>query len=163
MNTTYLLLGSNEGDRKVWLQKAISLIAEKCGAIVKRSSIYQTAAWGITEQPDFLNMVLEVETNLGPEDLLQSILEIETAMGRHRTVKWGPRIIDIDILFYNKLTLSNPELVIPHPFLQDRRFTLMPLAELAPDYIHPVFAKSVSTLLSECKDTLVATRLEEAI
>ncbi len=163
MNTAYLLLGSNEGDRKGWLVKAMDLISELCGNIINKSSIYQTAAWGITTQPDFLNMVIMVQTTQAPEDLLHTILNIETAMGRHRTIKWGPRIIDIDILFFNDITLNIPELIIPHPFLQDRRFTLLPLAEIAPDYIHPVFNKSVTTLLSACSDQLEAIRLDESL
>ncbi len=154
MNNAYLLLGSNEGDRVVWLRRAMELIDEHCGKISARSSIYETAAWGITAQPDFLNMVISLETNLLPALLLHTLLGIENTLGRHRTIKWGPRTIDIDILLYNSDIVDTPALVIPHPFLQERRFTLEPLAELAPDYVHPLFQKSITVLLAECPDKL---------
>ena len=150
----FLSLGSNEGDRTLWFEKAIALISARCGTIVGRSAIYETAAWGITTQPDFLNMVVHMQTDLSPRDLLTTILEIETTLGRHRTIKWGPRIIDIDILLYNDVILDTPELVIPHPFLHERRFTLAPLAELAPNYMHPTLHKTISRLLAECPDKL---------
>ena len=154
MNKTYLSLGSNEGNRELWLQAATDYIADRCGTILDRSSIYQTAAWGITTQPDFLNMVIYIETTQSPTQLLDTILNIEITMGRHRTIKWGPRIIDIDILFFNNDIIDTPGLIIPHPFLQDRRFTLLPLAEIAPGYLHPKLNKTMAELLIACPDKL---------
>jgi len=160
MNTVYLSLGSNEGDRLRWLDRAIHMLGEKVGIIFKQSSIYQTAAWGITDQPDFLNMAIEVRTDLSAEKVLDLILEIETSLGRHREMKWGPRTLDIDILLYNEAIIATENLVVPHPYLQDRLFTLKPLAEIAGDHIHPKFHKNISQLLGECPDTLPVTKYE---
>jgi len=154
LNTAYLSLGSNEGNREQWLQQAIGLIAQKCGDITAKSPIYETAAWGINAQPDFLNMVLCINTPLSPEQLIRTILGIETSLGRTRTVKWGPRTIDIDILFYNNEIIELPDLIIPHPFLHERRFILTPLADIAPGYLHPKLNKTISQLLADCPDDL---------
>ena len=154
MNTAYLSLGSNEGDRVLWISKAIEQIGDKCGPVTRQSSMYETAAWGINTQPDFLNMVIAIQTILAPHELLNSILAIEKSLGRHRGIKWGPRIIDIDILFFGNDVINFPDLIIPHPYLHLRRFTLAPLAEIAADLLHPVFKKSIKTLLSECQDPL---------
>jgi 2-amino-4-hydroxy-6-hydroxymethyldihydropteridine diphosphokinase len=154
MNNVYLLLGSNEGDRLNWMQQAIEQLALKSGNILRKSAVYQTAAWGISEQPDFLNMVVLLETNLPPLPLLSNIHEIEQMSGRQREIKWGQRTLDIDILLYNDQVINLPELTVPHGYMQERRFTLVPLAELAPDFIHPVFKKSIITLLHECPDPL---------
>ena len=152
MNTAYLSLGSNEGNRKQWLAKACALLADSCGTLAQRSAIYETAAWGLTDQPAFLNMAVSLQTSLDPAALLAGILSIELSLGRQRIIKWGPRIIDIDILFYNNLIINTPTLTIPHPFLHERRFVLAPLAEIASGYIHPVFNTSVSELLAACTD-----------
>jgi 2-amino-4-hydroxy-6-hydroxymethyldihydropteridine diphosphokinase len=154
MNKVYLSLGSNEGDRVLWLTKAINEISRSAGDIINKSSIYETAAWGKNDQPDFLNMVLEISTQLDAHDLLNVILAIETSLGRHRDEKWGPRIIDIDILFYGHYIIYSPQLTIPHPYLQDRMFVLVPLAELNPAFEHPIFLKSIAEMLKECEDTL---------
>jgi 2-amino-4-hydroxy-6-hydroxymethyldihydropteridine diphosphokinase len=154
MNTAYLSLGTNEGDRKQWLHQALSLIAKHCGHVTKQSAIYETAAWGITDQSPFLNMVVRLETSLSPGALLSEILTIEVTLGRHRTIKWGPRIIDIDILFYNDDIINTPSLTIPHPFIEKRRFTLVPLVDIEPYYFHPLLHKTSLALLSECKDDL---------
>ncbi len=154
MNTSYLSLGSNEGDRVLWISKAIDRIAESCGHIIRKSSLFETAAWGINAQPDFLNMVITIQTSQTAHQLLESILHIEILLGRHRDIKWGPRIIDIDILFFNDEVVNLPDLIIPHPYLHLRRFTLVPLTEIAPDYIHPILNKSTASLLSECQDSL---------
>lgn len=159
MNTLYLLLGSNEGDRQLWLTNAMEAIEKLCGRIVMQSSIYETAAWGIEDQPSFLNMVVEVHTPLTPDDILKHIQEIEKNLGRQREVKWGQRTLDIDILLYNDDVIKETHLVIPHPYLHKRRFTLAPLNEIAPDYIHPLMGKTISQLMEECEDPLHAERL----
>ncbi len=159
MNTTYLLLGSNEDDRYTWLQLGIESISRICGTIIEKSGIYETAAWGLEDQPDFLNQVLCIHTSLDPDQLLAGIQETEKQLGRQRTVKWGQRTLDVDILFFNDAIWNEPHLRIPHPYLAERRFTLAPLAEIAPDLIHPVLNKSISILLEECSDPLAARKI----
>lgn len=154
MNRVYLLLGSNEGDRRQWLQDAMGLLIQQCGTINRTSAIYQTAAWGLEDQPDFYNMALELDTALSPTELLQAIQDIEQQLGRQRVLKWGQRTLDIDVLFYNQEVLDTPELKIPHPYLQERRFALAPLNEIAPTLIHPVLHQPVSELLALCPDPL---------
>lgn len=154
MNSTYLLLGSNMGNSPEQLQKAKNFVEQKVGNIAKSSGLYQTAAWGYTNQPDFLNQVILVQTAFGAAETLHLILNIEQDMGRIRTVKNAPRIIDIDILFFNHEVISSDILKVPHPEIPNRRFVLIPLNELSPNFIHPVFYKSISRLLSECVDTL---------
>lgn len=154
MNRVCFLLGSNEGDRVATLNQAIKLM-EEAGVIIRsRSLLYQTAAWGLTEQPDFLNMAIYAETELTAVDLLQVIGEIEVELGRQREVKWGQRTLDIDIIFFNEDIVNFADLTIPHPHMQDRRFVLMPMAEIVPDWQHPVLHKSVAELLEECPDKL---------
>jgi 2-amino-4-hydroxy-6-hydroxymethyldihydropteridine diphosphokinase len=124
------------------------------GQVIASSSLYSTAAWGNTEQADFLNQVLMVETNLTASKLLQSVLNIEKRMGRVRTIKNAPRIIDIDILFFNNDIVKLKNLSIPHPEIQNRRFVLTPLAELTPNFVHPSLNKTINQLLITCKDAL---------
>lgn len=152
----YLLLGSNLGDRSQNLSRARNRI----GSVIASSSIYVTSAWGKTEQPDFYNQVIEVDSKLGPEDLLKNILSIEETMGRIRSEKWGPRIIDIDILFYRDVIIKSEQLTIPHPEIQNRKFTLIPLNELAPSMMHPVLKKTIQQLNTECSDPLEVKRLQ---
>lgn len=162
MNTAYILLGSNEGDRLLHLSRALELIEQKAGAAVKRSAVYVTVAWGYHDQPDFLNQVICIETKLSPQHLLTQLLNIEKELGRTRTdTKWRQRIIDLDILFYNELILKEDSLCIPHPFIQDRKFVLVPLHEIAAGLMHPVFGKDIATLTLECMDTLEVKALEE--
>lgn len=154
MNEAYLLTGGNIGDRFANLNKAGKLIQKYTGAIVKKSDVYETAAWGLIEQPAFLNQVLLISTFLKAEELLNTLLSAELELGRERLEKMGPRTIDIDILFYNTEIISSPGLVVPHPRIAQRRFVLIPLNEIAPDFVHPVLQKSIGELLSICPDEL---------
>ena len=149
-----LLLGGNLGDRFQNIINAVNAIKEFVGSIQKKSSLYETAAWGITDQPHFLNQVVVVQTILSAQQVIEKILFIEKQLGRERLVKMGPRIIDIDILFYDDTIIEKENLIIPHPRLQERKFVLEPLNELIPNYIHPILNKSVKVLLQECTDTL---------
>lgn len=161
MNKAYLLTGTNMGERDMQLATARLLLNEHCGQIVKSSSIYETAAWGKTDQPAFLNQALELHTALNARQLIRRILKTEKLMGRIRSEKYGPRIIDIDILLFNNEISNMSFLILPHPELQNRRFALLPLAEIAPQVIHPVFQKSVLELLSACKDELPVSLFTE--
>ncbi|MEM1323132.1 MAG: 2-amino-4-hydroxy-6-hydroxymethyldihydropteridine diphosphokinase [Bacteroidota bacterium] len=154
LHQVYLHLGSNQGDRQQQLEGAQALIEASIGRIGQCSAIYETAAWGITDQEDFLNMALVVESALPPEAVMQAILAIEEQMGRKRVEKWGPRVIDIDILFYDQLLINQPNLTIPHPHLQDRAFVLVPLLEIAADFYHPILQKTIEELYIECRDSL---------
>jgi len=152
MEGVYLLLGSNEGKPEVNLHQAKLLIGQKAGEIVQQSSIYETEAWGVKEQQAFLNQAILIETNLSPFTLLTTLKDTEKELGRVETSKWGPRVIDIDILFYGNQTVDLPELKIPHPYLQERRFTLVPMVEIAPGFVHPVLGKTMEGLLRDCED-----------
>jgi len=154
MNKTYVLLGSNMGNSEELLSTAIHEIEMNVGKLIQSSGLYATAAWGNTDQPDFLNQVIVIETKQSAKETLQTVLSIEKKMGRVRTVKNAPRIIDIDILFFNKEIIHQPDLIVPHPEIQNRRFVLIPLNEIAPRFIHPVFNKSVHELLKLCNDQL---------
>lgn len=159
--TTYLGIGSNLGKRRENLRQAQLFLEQKAGNIVKVSSVYETEAWGIEAQPAFLNQVLALRTTLPPEELLEVILQIERDMGRMRTIKWGERLIDIDILFYNDQILQTEKLRIPHPFVQDRNFVLAPLAEIAADFVHPILDLSIIEILNNSKDILSVKILSE--
>lgn len=154
MNKVYLLLGSNMGNPAELLATAREKISEQLGEISRTSSIYQTAAWGKTDQPDFLNQVVVLHSALSAESCLQTILQIEEKMGRTRTVKNAPRVIDIDILYYGKQAIDLPHLIVPHPAIQDRQFVLIPLNEISPLFIHPKLKKTNHQLLIDCKDPL---------
>ena len=158
MNQVYLLIGGNLGNRASNLDMALKLIEQECGAISRVSSVYETAPWGKKDQPDFLNQAILIFTNLSPQMLLDNILTIEKQMGRFRAEKFGSRIIDMDILFYNDDIIESGELRIPHPELQNRRFVLEPLAEIAPQKIHPLLKKTVEELLQECRDPLAVKK-----
>jgi 2-amino-4-hydroxy-6-hydroxymethyldihydropteridine diphosphokinase len=155
----FILLGSNLGDRQENLDRARHEISRSVGEIITTSSVYKTAAWGNTHQPDFYNQVIEIRSAPDPGKLISDTQMIEQKMGRTREEKWGPRIIDIDILFYGDSVFSNENLTIPHPEISNRKFTLMPLAEVAPDFIHPVFKKSVLQLLEDCDDDLPVEKI----
>ncbi|TXK48708.1 2-amino-4-hydroxy-6-hydroxymethyldihydropteridine diphosphokinase [Pontibacter qinzhouensis] len=154
MPKLYLLLGGNLGNRAIYLEQARERLAKRIGEITSSSSLYETAAWGKTDQPAFLNQVLVLQTMLQPEQVLQVIHAIERELGRERIEHWGARVIDIDILFYEDLVLQTQRLTIPHPQLHMRRFTLLPLAEIAPDLVHPVLDQTSQSLLASCKDEL---------
>lgn len=154
MNKTYLLLGSNMGNSRQQLSKAKSFIKKEIGKILRQSDLYTTAAWGNTNQPDFLNQVIMVETTLDALQTMQTILIIEKKMGRIRAEKNAPRIIDIDILFFNKEIIDQEGLSIPHPQIQNRHFVLVPLNQLSPNFKHPVFKKTVHQLFIHCPDKL---------
>ena len=154
MKGIFLLLGSNLGDRMQNLQRAKDLLASQEITIVDYSAVYESAPWGDENQPWFLNMVLRVDTIHDPQSLLESCLRAEQQMGRTRLKKWGERIIDVDILYYDNLEIESPELRIPHPGIAMRKFTLMPLSELAPKEIHPLLNLSQEKLLEICPDQL---------
>lgn len=160
-HTIYLGLGSNLGERQQYLAQARKMIAERVGEIAQASSVYATDAWGMEDQPGFLNQVVEVETELLPDQVLKAILQIERELGRERIIKWGERNIDIDIIFYEDRVLDTEKLTLPHPFLQERNFVLVPLAEIAPEFKHPVLQKTILDLLLLSDDKLAVKILSE--
>jgi 2-amino-4-hydroxy-6-hydroxymethyldihydropteridine diphosphokinase len=154
MSNIFLQTGTNLGNRLENLAKANRWIEKQVGKIICLSSIYETEAWGITQQPLFLNQVLIVETELPAQEVLETILKIETRLGRIRKERWAERWIDIDILFYGEEVICTEGLEIPHPRIQERNFVLQPLAEIAADFIHPIFKKSIKELLRASEDRL---------
>jgi 2-amino-4-hydroxy-6-hydroxymethyldihydropteridine diphosphokinase len=159
-NKVYLLLGSNMGARLQLLETAIKNINQRIGEVVEKSSIYETAAWGKTDQPGFLNIAIAVNTLLSPLEVLTRALDIESQLGRIREEKWGARLIDIDIIFYGNDIVNIPDqLQIPHPEMHKRKFVLEPLVEIAPDLQHPILNKSLSELLLELSDDLDVTKI----
>lgn len=156
----FLLLGSNQGDAALNLATARKNIGKKAGVVVAASALYRSAAWGLEDQPDFINQVVQISSEYTPEILLEKILSIEMDMGRKRVRKWGPRLIDIDLLFYGNEVVNTSALQLPHPGIPQRKFTLVPLAELAPDFIHPTLKKTIATLLEECADPLEVIKLQ---
>jgi len=159
MIDVFLLLGSNLGNRKGFLKDAIQHIEEEVAPVIKTSSVYETQSWGKTDLPDYLNQVVLLQTTLPAQRVLQKILAIEIEMGRKREEKWGSRIIDIDILFYGESIIEEPNLIVPHPQLHNRRFTLEPLEEIASEFVHPVLNKNILALKKELKDSLIVKKL----
>jgi len=159
LNNVYLSIGGNLGKRKANLAKAVYLIEQYIGQIIALSGLYETKAWGVENQPDFLNQAIIVKTRLSPEQVLKYALGIENLMGRKRERKWYTRLIDIDLLFFEQQIINTTDLTLPHPFLAKRNFVLTPLAEIAPNFIHPILKKSVLELLKVCPDSLEVDRL----
>ena len=156
MQTCYLLLGSNLGNKKSNLLTATAFINDQIAPVVKASSLYQTAPWGFSSEERFLNQALEIKAIVSPEELLIRLLETEKTFGRERIPGAGyqSRALDADILFYGNQIISTETLILPHPRLHLRRFALVPMNELAPDFLHPVLGKSMAQLLADCDDKL---------
>ncbi|MDH4231183.1 MAG: 2-amino-4-hydroxy-6-hydroxymethyldihydropteridine diphosphokinase [Nitrospirota bacterium] len=147
MAIVYIGLGSNLGDRKKNCLRAIGLLKQNGLSVTRQSSIYETKPWGVTEQPEFVNMAVKAETELAPFQLLALLKKIEKDMGRQETVRWGPRILDLDILLYDDIIMNTETLTIPHPLMQEREFVLRPLSEIAGEKVHPVLKKKIGELL----------------
>ncbi|MBK7572861.1 MAG: 2-amino-4-hydroxy-6-hydroxymethyldihydropteridine diphosphokinase [Bacteroidetes bacterium] len=147
-----LLLGTNLDDRLKNLNQAQAFILERIGELQLESSVYRTAPWGNREQDDFLNKIIVVQTFLKPHNLLDALLDIEKEMGRVRSEKWAPRLIDLDIIYYNNSVIHENDLTIPHPYIQDRRFTLVPLVEIMPFFVHPGLHQTNAELLAQTSD-----------
>lgn len=156
----FLHTGSNLGNRLKNLDLACQKIKIEIGKIIQKSSLYETEAWGVENQPDYFNQALKVETILSPLVVLDKIGKIEQDLGRNRTIKWSSRIIDIDLLFYEDLLIQSPNLTVPHPRIGERNFVLIPMSELAPNLIHPVFGKDILTLMAESDDKCEVRKLE---
>lgn len=151
MHTIYLGLGTNLGDRTANLQAAIAGLAERL-VLTAVSPLYQTPPWGVTDQPDFLNLCLAAQTDLTPEELLTFVKNLEVEMGRQPAERWGPRLIDIDILFYANQLVETEKMTIPHPRLAERAFVLRPLADIAPEFVHPVLGETIAKLAKKVGD-----------
>jgi 2-amino-4-hydroxy-6-hydroxymethyldihydropteridine diphosphokinase len=162
MNRAVLSLGSNLGNRLQNLQQAKQVLEKNRCTILQQSSIYETEAWGNKRQDLFYNEVMEVETPLSAEQLMNTILRIENLMGRVRKEKWEPRLIDIDILFFNDEIIDKNHLTIPHPHLDQRKFVLVPLNEILPEHFHPILKKTVSQLLQQVDDLLEVKKIGRA-
>ncbi len=160
MNRVFLSLGGNLGDRLSNLRQALHALAETVGELQSMSSIYETEAWGGVSQPDYLNLAVIIKTDLKPLEVLEKTQAIEKKFGRIRKARWEARTVDIDILFYNGLVFDSVNLSIPHPLIAIRKFVLMPLMEIAPDFEHPVLKIAIKNLYSICKDNTIVKKLK---
>ena len=153
MNIVFLQLGSNLGDRELLLKDAITAIENRVGDVVEFSKVYESAPWRVEGQENYLNQILKVKTKLLADEVLLIVLDIEKQLGRIRLEKWGERLIDIDIIFYNDSIIETPELCVPHKHLHERMFVLTPLHNIAPEMVHPKYNKTIEELLNMCTDT----------
>ncbi len=163
MNTVYILLGSNLGNRQELLQQACAELESEVGTIIRKSSLYESEPWGFESENIFLNQVLCLQTALSATKILEKTLAVESRMGRERhntTETYESRLIDIDMLFFNSEIINLQNLIVPHPRLHLRRFTLMPLQEIASGFVHPVFGKTMQELLNQCEDESGVSKLE---
>ena len=158
MNQVFLQLGSNVGDREQLLFDATTIITDKIGAVVSKSKVYESTPWRVEGQENYLNQIVKIETEFTPKETLQYALDIEEELGRVRVEKWGERLIDIDIIFFNNEIIETSDLCIPHKHMHERNFVLEPLNEIAPEYIHPKYKKTIAELLEQSKD---AEKVEE--
>ncbi len=149
MAIAYIGIGSNLGNRQENCLRAIELLQKKGIIVIKRSSLYETEQWGVKDQPRFINMAIEIDTSLKPKELLKILKNIEKELGREKSSKWGPRIIDLDILLFDDIILNEDNLKIPHPLMQERDFVLRPLCEIAPDIYHPLLKLSMYELMQK--------------
>ena len=160
MHDVYLLLGSNLGDRETWLSQARDLIEVRIGPIIQASALYETASWGNTDQPSYINQVVLIQSGKQPRLILDTALDIEKILGRERIAKWGSRTIDIDILLFGDKVLCEEGLTIPHPHMHERRFVLEPLKEIAPDLQHPILKKTITYLYNSLTDVLSVKQIK---
>lgn len=159
-STAYLLLGGNLGDREANLKKAIELLNDKVGNVIAISSLYETAAWGKTNQPAFLNQAISLQTRLPALEVLERALSIEQELGRVRKDKWGERLIDIDLILFGNEMINIPDkLQVPHPHMQDRKFVMEPLAEIAPEVVHPLLGETMLDICRNITDPLEVKKL----
>jgi 2-amino-4-hydroxy-6-hydroxymethyldihydropteridine diphosphokinase len=153
MNKVYLQLGSNLGEREQLISSAITNISAQIGTIISQSKIYESTPWRVDGQGNYLNQIIEIKTELPADKVLELVLNIENDLGRVRLEKWGERLIDIDIIFFNNEIIETPELCVPHKHMHERNFVLEPLNEIAPEFVHPKYNKTISELFEQSKDT----------
>ena len=161
MEKVVFIIGGNLGDRMKFIQQAYKMLRENFSDPLLSSSVFETAAWGEASEGEYLNQVLVFPTNLTAEVVLTIIQEIENRLGRKREEKWGNRTMDIDILYFGQQVIQNQDLIIPHPFISQRRFVLEPLVEILPDFLHPIFQISNTQMLEGCSDISAVVRIEK--